>query len=215
MLKIETYFSEDAFSNSYLLYDTETREAAVIDPSHLPSAFTTELSSLDLKYVLLTHGHFDHFMKAERYLRDSRAVLCVHAEDADFLFDGMKNCSGMFLPEPLTLTCPVNRLSDGDELSLGKEKLRVLHAPGHTAGSVCYLHGQTVFTGDLLFRRSMGRTDFYSGSAVQIRESLRRTASLSGERVLYPGHGPATTLNQERTDNAYLREVMNEQGENR
>lgn len=174
-------------------------EGCFIDPDGVNEAMLTALgeSGVRLRYILLTHGHFDHvggvkelherFPEAEIYLSaaDAHAKHSLFPLDADAV--GAKH------------------YGEGDELPLGDDSIHVYATPGHTQGSVTLSVGEHLFTGDTLFRGSCGRTDLYGGDAAAIQESLRRIRELSGERRVYPGHGPVSTLTQERAYNPFLK----------
>ncbi len=203
MTEIYTYFSEDMHSNTYLIVDADSHEAAVIDPSHMPSVFDLPMSEVKLKYILLTHGHFDHISKVERYRREG-GVLCLHKEDSSLLSDGERNASSLFMREPMIIDDADMLLDDDDTIMLGKTPVRVMHTPGHTPGSVCYVCEDAIFAGDTLFASSIGRTDFWGGNMTKMRESLTKLKNLNGNYKVYSGHGPETTLDRERKFNEYM-----------
>jgi glyoxylase-like metal-dependent hydrolase (beta-lactamase superfamily II) len=193
------------WSNSYLIFSG--KEAAIVDPSSAPSHVTDALEEYgcELKYILLTHGHYDHTKYVARVKDATGAKVCVHTLDGEMLGDSDKNCYRLFNDGEQIAPDADVLLSDGDVLPLGGESIKVLHTPGHTKGSVCYIVGDAIFTGDTLFRGSVGRTDFYGGDERELIRSLRRIAALEGEYTLYPGHEGATTLNIERKFNRFLR----------
>ena len=203
MTEIYSYYAEDSHSNTYLIVDTESGEAAVVDPSHLPSVFDVSISNVKLKYVLLTHGHFDHIGKTERYRREGARV-CIHRDDASLLSDGERNASSLFMRDPMIIPDADVLLSDGDTLTLGQTDIRVVHTPGHTPGSVCYICGDDMFAGDTLFAGSIGRTDFWGGNMTKMRESLAKLKAMSNNYNVYSGHGPATTLDREKKYNDFM-----------
>ena len=196
------------WSNSYLLISGS--EAALIDPSSAPSHVTDSIAEngCELKYILLTHGHYDHTKYVAKVKELTGAKVCVHSLDAEMLGDSDKNCYKLFNDGEQIAPAADVLLEDGDELVLGGETVAVMHTPGHTKGSVCYLVGSVIFTGDTLFRGSVGRTDFYGGDERVLMDSLRRIFALDGEYTLYPGHESATTLNIERKFNPYLRYIQ-------
>ena len=181
-------------TNCYIVYDEETKGAVVIDPSDDAALVEARIAALGLQVraILLTHGHFDHGGDTERIRRLSGAPVYLHPADRA-------------LPSWLThgLSADVD-LHDGDELDFDGLRFRVLHTPGHTPGSVCFLCGTLLFAGDTLFAGSCGRTDLPGGSWQDMAASLRRLAELDGDYTVYPGHGEPTTLDEERANNPYL-----------
>lgn len=204
-MKILTLPTYGHWSNSYLLINGG--EAALVDPSCAPSHVAEALAGngCELRYILLTHGHYDHTKYVAKVKEMTGASVCVHRLDNEMLGDSRKNCYKLFNDgEQLAPSADI-LLEDGDALPLGDDSLTVIHTPGHTKGSVCYMTGDAIFTGDTLFRGAVGRTDFYGGDERELVSSLRRLAALDGEYALYPGHESTTTLNIERKFNRYLK----------
>ncbi len=204
MTEIYSYFSEDVHSNTYLVVDSKTKEAAIIDPSHMPSVFDVDMSELKIKYILLTHGHFDHMFKLDKYVREYGAKVCVHAFDAEFLSDAEHNCSAFFMPEELTWQSPDITFEEGHRFTFGESEIIAIHTPGHTPGSVCYLCDDAMFSGDTLFYGSRGRTDFPGGSDFSMNFSLARLKNIEKNYTVYSGHGQSTTLDREKKYNNYM-----------
>ena len=169
----------------------------------MPSVFDISLSEINLKYILLTHGHFDHIGKTEKYRRMG-AELCIHTDDASLLSDGERNASSLFMHEPMIISEADVLVNDGDVLKLGNSEIKVMHTPGHTPGSVCYLCGEDMFSGDTLFAGSIGRTDFWGGNMTKMRESLCKLKSIAEHYNVYSGHGPMTTLDREKKFNDFM-----------
>ncbi len=194
-------------SNSYIIKDTESGEAAVIDAGLYNDRFESVLKSMNiekLKYILLTHGHFDHIMGVKRLQKSFGGEIVIHEADADCLSDSKKSLSSVWGFECPAFECD-KTVSDGDILNLGEEKIEVIHTPGHTVGSVSYKTEKIIFSGDTLFRASVGRTDFPGGSMEKILSSIKRLYSLDGDYRVCPGHGGETTLSFERDNNPYTR----------
>ena len=208
-MKIVRIQAEGYGANCWVLIDEKSGHYALIDPSATGEAFSQfiekrGLKKENLKYILLTHGHFDHITGADEIRDMTGAPLAVHEKDADCLTDPDKNAYKYFFREDLILRPAEIQLKDGDVLTLGESEIRVMHTPGHTLGSVCYFCGDVIFTGDTLFDRSIGRTDLYGGSQATIEESLRALISLGGDYGIYPGHGSVSTLSKQIKFNPYL-----------
>lgn len=185
-------------TNCYILYDETTRYAVVIDPSDDAELVEARIAALGLEVraILLTHGHFDHGGDVSRLLAHRRVPVYCHAADRTL---------PSWLTHGLVFTAPY---ADGDRLDFDGLCFTVLHTPGHTPGSVCLLCGNRLFAGDTLFAGSCGRTDLPGGSFEQMRTSLRRLAALEGDYEVYPGHGESTTLNAERESNPYIQMAL-------
>ena len=190
-MKIEKIKLEhEIFANCYLVIDELSGEAAVIDPGFyaecLPAALK-EHEGIKVKYILLTHGHFDH-IGAVRALMTPETELVVHAQDAPMLSNPQENAS-FLMGAPVTAPEATKLVHEGDTVTAAGLTFTVLHTPGHTAGSVCYQIGEKLFTGDTLFRFGCGRTDLPTGSSEQMQASLARVVPMARNLEIYPGHG--------------------------
>ncbi len=181
---------------------TEAREGMVIDPGGNASEIHRAIgeSGLDIKVIVLTHGHSDH-IAALRDIQDrTGGEVAIHREDADFL-----ETSSQFGISYRTPHLPDRLLHEGDTIDIGNLSLVVLHTPGHTPGSICLLTGDKVFTGDTLFRKGIGTTLMPGSSRRQLIESIQtRLMVLPDNTIVYPGHGRETTIGAERRDNPYV-----------
>ena len=202
-------------SNCYLVYNTAGGDAAIIDPGMLdPGPLLQEIADHDLhvRYVLNTHGHFDH-VAGNGLLGLPEVPLGIHPADRRLLLAGGGGAQfGMTLsPSPE----PGLDLVEGVELTLGGSLLTILHTPGHTRGCVClYLpEDAALLTGDTLFAGSVGRTDLPGGDQRELEISLARLLQLPAETRIYPGHGPATTLDVEKRRNPWLKVLPSSQNE--
>lgn len=204
----------EQLSNCYLLADEQTKQAAVIDPGAYDERSETDAvlsqGGYLLKYILLTHGHFDHILGAYELRKKYDAKLAIHAEDAPCLSDAhLSLAQENGLAELQIPLSPDILLRDGDTLFLGENEIRVIHTPGHTRGGVCYVvEGErTVFTGDTLFCMTVGRTDFDGGSIRELAASIKKLLELQGDYRILPGHNMETTLEREKTRNRFIRRM--------
>ncbi len=194
-------------TNCYLIGDEATREGAVIDPGGAPDPILAAIKAegLTIRYILNTHAHFDHIVANEPLLAATGALLALHPADAGLLATGGGGrwFGLLSIPSPN----PNVKLEDGQELTVGGLRLKVLHTPGHSPGHVAfYLPEQGVlFSGDALFHNGIGRTDLPGGDYATLIASIRRKLLiLPDETIVYPGHGPATTIGAERRRNPFL-----------
>jgi glyoxylase-like metal-dependent hydrolase (beta-lactamase superfamily II) len=182
-------------SNCYLLISGT--HAAVVDPSPKPEQILNLLQQegAALEYILLTHGHFDHIVSLDALRQITGVPALIHEQDAELPSDAVKNGFRIFFHMDKTYQVPDQTLHADQVLKLGDEKIRVIHTPGHTAGSVCYLcNGEFLLTGDTLFDAGRGRTDLYGGNEAQLMQTLEAMRSLPQSLPIYPGHGSPATL---------------------
>lgn len=206
-MRISTYVVSDFFTNCYILQDEGTGRTAVIDPGEFNDTMREQIDRIGVEYIdyiLLTHCHLDHIMGAAALQEYTGAPLAVHISDEAGLSDPEINCASFFGTGSGKAPKADILLRDGDTLALGDLKIKVLHTPGHTAGSVCYVVENTIFSGDTLFLESCGRIDLPTGSSTEILRSLTRLAQLDGDYTVYSGHGDPTTLEYERKHNRYI-----------
>lgn len=203
------YFGE----NTYVIWDKASKEAAIVDPGMVnPDEVSkvenyVSVNSLDLKYILLTHIHIDHTFGIDAL--KSRYGIKVYAHKADEPLGQTRSEQAQRFHLPVELG-PVNvdsYIADGDMLKLGDEYIKVIHTPGHSQGGVCYYvpDSRFILTGDTLFKRSIGRTDLPGGNQRQLILSIRtKLLELPPATVVYPGHGPSTTIGEEEQFNPFL-----------
>ncbi len=199
-------FSDNPFdTNCWLLALEGREEALVVDPGFFPDRVRELLRAAGKRpvAVLATHGHYDHVGSAAT-LCGTELPLFIHKDDELALTDPRAWGAG-FVTEAVGRPGDVRTFSDGDVLDVAGFSLEVLHTPGHTPGSVCFTAGDLVFTGDLVFRGAIGRSDFPNSSSEAMEASLRRFLALPDPMAAYPGHGPETTVGLERATNPFLR----------
>ena len=212
MIISQIQLGHEIFANCYLLIDEGSREAAIVDAGWYNEAIADVIkeNNVKLKYVLLTHGHFDHILGVYGLQKEEGAKVVIHESDAEHLLDPKKSlCEGNF-PEPQHPVTADITVKDGDVIMLGNEEIKVMSTPGHTNGSVCYIleKDRVIISGDTLFCMTAGRTDFPDGSDEKMIESLKRLIALDGDYTVLPGHNRATTLESERTRNWYIRRMV-------
>lgn len=207
-MNIKRFLTNALETNTYLVIDEQSHEALLVDPGstmgELDEAVRAAMGENSFSYILLTHGHFDHIGGAAHYQEMTGAKIVCEALDEPLLQDDEQNLAALFLSGGLAHFKADITLLDGGTLPFGKNTIRLLHTPGHTQGSCCYLIGDIMFTGDTLMRRCIGRTDFQTGDYSRMKHSLEKLKALSGDYTIYPGHGDATTLREEKDNNPYL-----------
>ena len=188
-------------TNCYILFDEDSREAAVIDPADDAEGIRDTLEGLgaSLRYILLTHGHRDHTLAAP-------ALHALYPDAGVYIHAADKGKVGIFrYPMEELIGADLKFYAEGDTLPLGSEEIAVIETPGHTGGSVCLRCGSLLFTGDTLFAGSMGRVDLPGAQPEKMLGSLAKLKRLPGDYEVYPGHMETSTLERERAGNLYLR----------
>ena len=196
-------------ANCYLVTDMSTGESFLVDPGAYGKRQSDYIKSqgIDkLSYILLTHGHFDHMLGAEKFRQEFSAKVVIHCLDEDKLSSAVGSLyshfdrDNSFAPTSADIT-----VKDGDTLPFGKETIEVIHTPGHTKGGVCYKIRDLLFTGDTLFKSTIGRTDFPDSDEMEMLESLIKLDKLDMDYKIYPGHEGVTTLEFEKKANQYMK----------
>ncbi len=188
-------------TNCYLYADPASRDAVLIDPGSDGYGIQDCIrrNGLRVQCIVNTHGHGDHISSNRKF----DLPICIHRLDAPFLTNAELNMSAAFgfaIKSP-----PASRLlEEEDIITVGSLALRVLHTPGHTPGSISLIGDGSVFTGDTLFHGSVGRTDFPYGSDADLMHSIHhKLFLLDNDTVIYPGHGPSSTIGRERHENKF------------
>jgi len=192
--------------NSYVVACEESKEAVIIDPGAEAERIyrVVTFQGFTLKYVLNTHGHIDHVGGVADILAKTGVPFCMHEADL-YLLKGIEHDPLQAYLNVKAPPVPDRFLHDGDFITVGKIEFRVLHTPGHTPGSVCFLTGTTLFSGDTIFSNSIGRADLPGGNHEQLLTSIReKLLSLDDAVRIYPGHGNVTTIGSERRFNPFF-----------
>ena len=209
MLKITNISFPGFCANCYLAVDESTNEGFLVDPGaygERQAAYIKSQGIEKLRYILLTHGHFDHMMGVEKFREVFDGQVVIHTLDEDKLSSDVKSLYSNFDRESeFASTSADITVTDGDTLPFGSEKIEVMHTPGHTKGGVCYKIGDAIFTGDTLFKCTIGRTDFPDSDEKEMLSSLKKLYSLEGDFKVYPGHEELTTLSFEKKYNPYMK----------
>ncbi len=204
-MKITKYVLGPVQTNCYLLEDTETSEAVLIDPGDKSSEIDSYINEnkLNLKYIINTHGHFDH-IGGNAFFKKETTEIASHKHAAGLMKEGGgSSFFGLSIeqsPEPSIL------LNEGDTISFGSITLSVLYTPGHTQGCISLYHEKSgsLFCGDVLFFRSIGRTDFPGGDHNLLLESIKtKLYKLPDNTRVYTGHGPETVIADEKKNNPW------------
>ncbi len=199
---LKTFREPPIENNNYLLIDEESKEAALIDCSAVDSRVkdAVDEAGAKLKYILLTHGHFDHVAG----IRPTDAKIVMHKDDLRILNQTNVYLPAFGIPE-ITIPKIDIYVENGDILKLGNTEIKVIHTPGHTQGGVCYLVENMLFSGDTIFCESVGRCDLEGGDFVQIVESIKTMIfTLPDDIAIYPGHGKQTTVGWEKIHNQFM-----------
>ncbi|MFN2431966.1 MAG: MBL fold metallo-hydrolase [Gemmatimonadota bacterium] len=195
-------------TNCYVVHEPVSGAGCVIDPGAEAERILSRVAALGFtpRYVLLTHGHGDHIAALREVAGSLRCPVYIHPADAPMLSSPAANLSA-FAGMPVAPAVEHRTYGDGDELPLGPRSIRVLHTPGHSAGGVSlFVAPDLLFSGDALFRRSIGRTDFPGGSYEVLRRGIEeKIFKLSDDVVVHPGHEGPTTVGEERRENPFLR----------
>lgn len=208
-LKVKCFPAGPLGENTYVITDTETGSKAVVDPGYIGSDARTEIGSADqLKYILLTHGHHDHFAAAQDYINEyPQAVFAAPAGETYLMYGSRDNQMMSMMAGDGRGRCPQAAvlLKEGDEIALGGTVLKVIETPGHTEGGICFVSDRDVFTGDTLFRLSVGNTSFETGDwPTMVRSIENKLYTLDEDLTVWPGHGPETTIGYEKRANPFV-----------
>lgn len=203
-MKVKTATFGGMQNNCYLIVDDETNESAIVDCPEYNEKMKELIGDTKLKYILLTHGHYDHIGGVSQVKEKYGCQVAVSEADAPMLSSG-KLSLGAFCGMSQSKVQPDVILSDGDKVNLGGTEISVIATPGHTKGGLCFICDDYLFTGDTLFFCSCGRTDFPGGDSNEMMASLKKLKSLSGNLKVMTGHERQSTLDFERNNNPYMK----------
>jgi len=206
-MKIETFPVSSFGMNCYLVADPESGEAIYIDPGAEADLLIDNIAKmdLDLKFIINTHCHVDHVAEASRVINHFKVPFYIHQGDLPLL-DNLKEQGSIFGLNVQEIPKITDFVNDGDSFDFGNLTASILHTPGHSPGGISIKIDNSVFVGDCLFMDSIGRTDLPGGNYDQLISSINeKLLTLDDTTVVYPGHGPATTIGREREKNPFLR----------
>ena len=194
-------------TNCYILGCEKTHAGAIIDPGDEAPRIINEAaaSRLEIQYIINTHAHIDHIQANEELRKTFSCPLCIHEKDEELYSNLDLNLSYHVLCSPLTFPPADRKLREGDKIEIGELSLSILHTPGHTPGSISIVVEKDVFTGDALFAGGIGRTDLPGGNYDLLMQSIsEKLLTLPDDFVIYPGHGPSSTIGIEKKGNPWL-----------
>lgn len=199
--KIEPGYSG---SNSYIIFDEKSGDGVMIDPGSDGETLLAEANGINVKYIILTHAHFDHIGALEMVAEETGAPVVIYEDEAEALIDTSYNLCRLAGEKENEKAADIT-VKDGEELNVGDIKLKFIHTPGHTKGSMCIFAGDKhLITGDTLFRGCIGRTDLKGGNSNDILKSVNKIAKLDENIKIYPGHGEVSTIGFEKMTNPYI-----------
>jgi glyoxylase-like metal-dependent hydrolase (beta-lactamase superfamily II) len=195
-------------NNCFIIGDDDTKEALVVDPGDEPDRILDLIqeNKFKIKFIICTHAHFDHVGAVPDLKEQTNANIVIHREDLD-LYKNIEKQALLWGYEIDPLPDPDILVSEGDKLEIGNLSFEILHTPGHSPGGVCIYGEGILITGDTLFAGSVGRTDLYGGEIKKLKDSFKRLMNLPEETKVLPGHGPESTIGNEKINNFFSREI--------
>ncbi|MEN6520903.1 MAG: MBL fold metallo-hydrolase [Armatimonadota bacterium] len=206
-MKIQALVVGQLAANCYLVIDDATNAAVIIDPGDAPEEIeaTVLAAGADVKYILFTHGHPDHVFSAGEIQKVFDVDVLMHEADVP-QFDAYQNLIADLFGISRYIQPRLGKfLNDGDAIRIGETELKAIHTPGHSPGGLCFINNNVTFTGDTLFAGGVGRTDLLDGSLDDLTLSIhRKLLILPDDTIIYPGHGPSSTIGAEKAGNIWL-----------
>ena len=206
-MRVYRYMTGPLQVNTYLAYD-DTKKGFIVDPGGYSMALaeTVKKEEIEIEYIILTHGHADHIGGVAEFQKEyPQAKVVAYVGERDMLQDPAMNSSYEINRKAITVEADIY-VKDRDTLTIGDTELTFVHTPGHTLGGMCILTPGYAFSGDTIFRASIGRTDFYGGSFEQIAKSIKeRLYILPDNTLVLPGHMGETTIGYEKENNPFVR----------
>jgi len=207
-MRISNYVCGPLMSNCFILQDEGTGKTVIIDAGECMTELRKHIDRIgkeNIVGILLTHCHFDHTMGAAELRDYTGAPLMIHVQEGEWVDDPGRNGIRYFMDAASTVFPKPDRLLHNDDIiEVGDISLRVMHTPGHSPGSCCFIAENCIFSGDTLFCCGVGRTDLPGGSSAHLMHSLGRLSGIEGDLRVYPGHGEPTSLSYERANNPYM-----------
>ncbi len=197
----------DFKENTYII--NEQRKAYIIDPgtNYLEIKEYINKKNFTVVGILLTHGHFDHIVGINEIIEEFDTKIYIHEKEKNFLFNSNLNLSGYTYDKFVVNNKDiVLTFTEKDKLKLGTEIIKIIETPGHTRGSVCFKYKNNLFSGDTLFKGTIGRTDLPTSNTLDIQKSIKKIVNLcSDNTIVYPGHGHFTTISKEKIENPFVK----------
>lgn len=195
-------------SNCFIVQDEGTGKAVIIDAGECMDELREHIDRIgkdNITAILLTHCHFDHTMGASELREYTGAPLMIHSAEGEWVDDPARNSVKYFMAAASAVfPKPDKLLHNGDVITVGDLSVKVMHTPGHSPGSCCFIAEDCIFSGDTLFCRGVGRTDLPGGNSAHLLRSLGNLAAMEEDFRVYPGHGEPTSLSYERSNNPYM-----------
>ena len=207
-MKIDTIIVGPLQVNCFMIYDEGSDDAIVVDPGDEAEKIIRliEDRKLQVSRIVCTHAHFDHVGAVARLKGKTGAAVMLHKGDLDIYMRADKQGAlwGFHIEQP---PAPDMHMLEGDEIAVGRFRLKVLHTPGHSPGGICLYGEGVIITGDTIFAGSVGRTDFPGGSLEELKRSFARIITLPAQTRMFPGHGPLSTVGNEKENNFFAYEL--------